>query len=392
MLTEGAGDAPRNEGDRQPMTARAWYDPARGTWVAIYSIAGRKHPKKEYGYKTKKEALARAQDQVSGQRHGTFVDPSKASTLLAAVAEAWIPVHATRVRHMDQYLSTLRNIVAAWGTSPVADLDTYTLESWIVGLERQRGLSASYAHQHRTVLRLVLDFAKARGMIHTNPLAGRPPRVSRATAKVQVPSPADVLAAWSRPELPDHAGIGWVLLTEAGVRPSEALNIRPDRDIDYRERVLWVRGQLDKHGALDATTKTPDSVRPVPVDDAFLEAVNLHIAQHGLSTAGTLLADSYGNPCRDHTFLVYSTKAWKAAGLPFRNQSLRRYYATGLLDAGVPESVIDRVLGHSPGTVLRRHYVKLTEDQCQQVRDALPSLRWRENAPQTRRNEGTTGL
>ena len=150
-----------------------------------------------------------------------------------------------------------------------------------------------------------------------------------------------------------------VLLVETGLRVGiEALGLRWE-DVDFEEGTITVQH-----------SKTAAGQRVIPMT-FFCKA-----ALHEWHSVGTRISDYvFFNP-QNPTQHIRSVKtAWrnalKKAGLPsFAIYQTRHCYATRLAAAGVPDAIIDQLLGHARRDILSHYTIRVPE----YLRDAISKL------------------
>jgi integrase len=134
------------------------------------------------------------------------------------------------------------------------------------------------------------------------------------------------------------------LLTYAltGARQSELFAI-DKADVDLSRRVLGIRG-----------TKTLGAVREVPILDPLMPTI-----KRRMKAPGPMLFEAPWHRARMHQNL----QRWCAVAEiePVTANDLRRTYATWMAEAGVPESLLLKYMGHASSTMLRRVYAQVTD-------------------------------
>jgi integrase len=108
-------------------------------------------------------------------------------------------------------------------------------------------------------------------------------------------------------------------------------------------RVLLIRG-----------TKTSGAVREVPILDPLLPTI-----ERRMKAPGPTLFGAPWHRARMHQNL----RRWCAVAEiePVTANDLRRTYATWMAEAGVPESLLLKYMGHTSSTMLRRVYSQTTD-------------------------------
>ena len=150
-----------------------------------------------------------------------------------------------------------------------------------------------------------------------------------------------------------------VTLLESGMRVGiEALRLKWS-EIDFEESTITV-----------VQSKTAAGLRTLPMTDFVKsELLKWNSATNGISKF------VFFNPGRPNTHISSVKTAWhtalKLAGLPrFAIYQCRHTFATRLAAAGVADTLIDQLLGHSRRDVLRFYTVRVPE----YLRDAIVRL------------------
>ena len=141
-----------------------------------------------------------------------------------------------------------------------------------------------------------------------------------------------------------------ITLLDTGMRVGiEALRLKWS-DIDFEESIITV-----------AQSKTAAGLRAVPMT-AFVkcELQKWRAVTNGVSEY------VFFNPQRPHTHICSVKTAWhnalRVAGLsPFPIYQCRHTFATRLAAAGVSDTIIDQLLGHSRRDVLRFYTARVPE-------------------------------
>jgi integrase len=175
----------------------------------------------------------------------------------------------------------------------------------------------------------------------------------------------------------------------AGLRQGEAFGLTVP-NIDFlRGREIRVRQQL-KHVAPDppylGQTKTPASVRTVPVGDTVLQALARHLEifppaaelpAHATRKPELLVfTDDAGEPLRGNRFARVWSKARKEAGLSEQVtfHDLRHYFASLLIHKGLSVKAVQEALGHKTATETLNTYGHLWPDDAGLTRRAVDEV------------------
>jgi integrase len=154
------------------------------------------------------------------------------------------------------------------------------------------------------------------------------------------------------------------LAVETGMRAGELCGLRVC-DVDLNRKLVRVR-QAVWRGKVQSP-KTRNAIRDIPIPFQIADALKNHI---GSRTEEFVFATKYGTPCKSDLVL----KRHLRGKLKVENGHLhmfRHTFATRQLQAGVPVTVVSKILGHgSVSTTLNIYAHVLAEhiDQFQRQR------------------------
>jgi integrase len=284
---------------------------------------------------------------------GDWINPADAKRLFADVAEHW---RTTQV-HADTTVAAVagdlrNNILPAFGDREIGRIRHSDVQAWV------RRLSERLA-----------------------------PATVKADQKVEPLRREDVEALLEA--LPARYRALAVVGAGAGLRQGEAFGLTVP-NIDFlRGREIRVRQQL-KHLAPDppylGRTKTPSSVRAVPVGDTVLHALARHLEQFPAVTelvghpSGQpellVFTDDRGDPLRGNRFARVWGRARRDAGLPdgVTFHDLRHYFASLLIHKGLSVKAVQEALGHKTATETLNTYGHLWPDDAGLTRRAVDEV------------------
>lgn len=230
-------------------------------------------------------------------------------------------------------------------TAPAGLLSTYA--SWLVN----RGLQASTVHVHIAGTKRYLEWVRANGVQISQMAQPDLPRVIMPAPDALTPEQqAAYIAACER--LPEPVRMALLLLPYCGLRRSELVNLPLDavqtlRDAEGALRVhLVVRGKGRKR-------------REVPVLEQIYPRLGSYLRdwRAGQRKSPWLFGRGTGAPLSADTVRKAIKKVRPLSGLPVLTpHTLRRTYATRLLEAGVDPVHIAYCLGHSNVTTTKKSY------------------------------------
>ena len=258
--------------------------------------------------------------------------------------------------HLQSHLLPVlaRRRVSAITVEDVADLITAM---------RMQGISKKTIAGALSSLHSILRYALRRGWVVTDPVARlehherpRPvPRRQRALGREQI--------AGLLPACPPRYRLLVATALFTGMRISELLGL-VWADIDIREGLIHVRGQLSRGGRGEpprrVAPKTPSAVRDIPLTPQLAGA--LREQPHRAARCGPndwVFATSNGTPLGHRNAQRRAlSRAARDAGLddgdwpPLRFHDLRHVFASHLIvDLGLDVAQVSRILGHARLTI-----------------------------------------
>ncbi|MET9292300.1 site-specific integrase [Streptomyces sp. NPDC003077] len=273
---------------------------------------------------------------------------------------------------------------------------------------REKGSAAGTAHQaHRTV-RTALNEAVRRRHLTTNPaaIAKAPKAEEEEVEPYSVEEVQRLLLEADKHRNTAH----WVIALALGLRQGEVLGLKW-ADVDFEASVIRVRrGRLRpryKHGCGDRCgrkpgycpqkintrretkdTKSRAGTRPIGVPEELMKLLRRHKEEQDRERAlardlwvekGYVFTSPTGEPLNPNTDFHKWKDLLKAAKVrDGRLHDARHAAATVLLILGVPDAVVDAIMGWEPGKSarMRRRYQHLTSPVLQATAEKINGLLW----------------
>ncbi|MBQ9002174.1 MAG: tyrosine-type recombinase/integrase [Eggerthellaceae bacterium] len=138
----------------------------------------------------------------------------------------------------------------------------------------ERELSGTYMNNLFTALNNIMRTAADDGRIASNPCEKvKPPKTDTKERKALTASQMDGLwdAMLPHAESGDGRAMAMLLMLDAGLRPQEALALKPE-EVDYGRKALHVRSAMKERSGNIGKTKRPSSVRDLPMTDRLADA------------------------------------------------------------------------------------------------------------------------
>jgi integrase len=308
------------------------------TYYALFKRAGKQIRR---SLKTTDRALARRRLNELRAKVSRL-NPSKADGQMtfAELAERWLANHRVHLKEksVTRLDSCLKGLKPSFGHVPIRNISSQHCEDWLT--RRGRKISASSYKHERRVLLAVLDYAVRNGLLLDNPAREVVPIRKIAKTKSTIPTRAQfakLVETIRQADVRAKPAANLVeLLGYSGMRLGEAVNLTWG-DVDWDRNTFTVTGG-------ERGTKNLE-VRVVPLFPAMRELLE------------RLRSDATPAPA-DRIIPIDNAKraiitACKKAGLPsFMHHSLRHYFCSNAIEAGIDFKVIAGWLGHRDGGFL----------------------------------------
>lgn len=318
-------------------------------WAYRYRQAGRDSERVQRGGFASQEAAADALDRALERLRRA--DGSSRTLTLEELAREYLAQHQAEPETIEKLRWLLTKSVAAFGDRPIDELKAREIAAWRMTLPPGHRFEATQA------LRQTLARAVSWELLGNNP------------AKDGVDNPVPVrreqrpFESWTQlRELsialgPRHGPM--VLFASAtGLRPGEWVALE-HRDIDRAAGVVLVRRAF-RNGRLK-TTKTPNSIRAVPLQQLALDVLDERPTRAGGELLFPAARGGYLNLAN------FRRRDWHPAQVQARIDpghriyDLRHTFATFALRAGMSTFDLSRYMGASL-TMIDRHYGHLARD------------------------------
>ena len=193
------------------------------------------------------------------------------------------------------------------------------------------------------------------------------------------------------------------LALSTGMRIGEIVGLRWD-DIDFTNRILFVRSTLNRLPTVDGESKTQLFVgspktkngrRSIPLFDAIIsdladwrktQEADAQLAQSAYENTGYVVTNEFGKPIEPRTFRDHYIRILKAAGLPhFTFHALRHTFATRAIEQGMDVKALSKILGHANVGFTLDTYAHLLDDH---KRESMMLMQELYPQPATQKPEG----
>ncbi|MFG2579594.1 tyrosine-type recombinase/integrase [Streptomyces solisilvae] len=309
---------------------------------------------------------------------------------------------------IDGYrVAVYHHLIPGLGAHRLEKLEPEHLERFYRKMQAN-GSAAGTAHQAHRTIRTALNEAVRRRHLTTNPasIAKAPKLEEEEVEPYTVEEVQRLLLEAGKHRNPAR----WVIALALGLRQGEALGLKWE-DVDFHAGVILVRrGRLRpryKHGCGDKCarkpgycpqkisirretkeTKTRAGKRPIGVPEELLKLLQQHkevqerermLARDLWEEKGYVFTSPTGEPLNPNTDFHRWKDLLKAAKVrDGRLHDARHTAATVLLLLGVPDTVVDRIMGWEPGKSarMRSRYQHLTSPVLQQTAAKVGALIW----------------
>ncbi|MEA4928418.1 MAG: site-specific integrase [Candidatus Limiplasma sp.] len=304
-------------------------------------------------------------------------------------AEKWVGIYKAEVAvgTYNAYVNYLNMVCKVIGDMRMKDVTTTDIQSIY---RQQIGKSGSHIRKFCATCKALFESALNDGVINRNPCAkSKRPYGEEGSHRVLEPWECDLVARMvGKHDFADAA----MLMLYAGLRRGEVLAFNIDRDVDYKNGVIYVREAVafDSNQPMIKSTKTLSGIREIPLFDPLKNALT---GKHGLvitnHSGQTMSLSSF--TCKWDSFLTAMEtelngchkrwygktkehKAILAAGglLPawknvtIRTHDFRHSFCSMLYNADVDLKTAMKWMGHADEKMILKIYAHLSTEKEKQ--------------------------
>lgn len=300
---------------------------------------------------------------------GSWVDPRRARTRLAATAQAWMKAHpdwsaSTKERNKG---IVDKHILPRWGDERLEDITVEAVQEWMGGLQ----LSAGSIRKIVGVLASICDQA-----ILTKRLATNPARlVARPRQQVKKRRYLDALQVEQMATAAGQMGDVVLTLAYTGLRWGEMAALTGS-SVDTSRRRLRIELSVTEVGGRLVWSEPKDHQRrSVPYPGFLDDMLTNRIEAAG--DAGTLFPTPSGGVLRiGNARRDWFDRAATAAGVQgLTPHELRHTAASLAVHAGASVLALQRMLGHDKPSTTLDVYSDLFDEDLDRVADQLSTAR-----------------
>lgn len=284
------------------------------------------------------------------------------------VRDVYLVLIAATPATIERYLSLWKQFEPVFGSMRVDEFTTAAWERFEVSLaKRERVVKGKFKKgvQSRPFINFwfgtVLAAAVRAGHLVEVPKYKRPPK---ADTLPDCPTIDDVRAWLSMP-------VTWIVVLVAvsaytGMRLSE-VRARTRGDVDLEAKRIWIRTALS---AEQTSTTKGKRERWIPLHED-LEAILRPWIRNKLPTAPLIVNGKGKIPKRQAAYAAMQRLCKMAGTKPWSVHSVRHYFTSELIDAGVPVPHVQQAVGHKNLSTTQR-YVHVRQTALEAAISKLP--------------------
>jgi len=326
-------------------------------WCASVSLD---YGERKVIYGNTREEVAAELVRILGARQGGLAVPG-VRLKVGPYLEQWLEDTVKPSRKPLTYVRyenvTRRHLIPTLGKVPLSKLgprEVQRLQAHIIS----QGLGQATVLGARNILSAALTQAERWGLIARNPVPLVPaPRSEPAEPRCLSPEEATAFLAAARGDVYEYL---FATMLATGLRPGEARGLGW-ATVHLDRAVLEVRQQsIDMNRSL-ASPKSRHGRRHVPLVPLALWALEQQKARPVRALSGLVFAADDGRPPAARTIRSHFDSICARAGIEGATpHTLRHSTGTYLLAAGVPDRVVQEILGHG-SAAMTRHYQHVTD-------------------------------
>ncbi|KOT93144.1 integrase [Streptomyces sp. NRRL F-4711] len=399
---------------RQPNGASSIYLGKDGRWHGRVTVGVKDDgtPDRRHVSRKTRAEVTKVVRELEKQRDSTGVAKAGQTWTVQTWLTHWVEnIAAPSVGEntIDGYrVAVYHHLIPGLGAHRLEKLEPEHLERFYRKMQAS-GSAAGTAHQAHRTIRTALNEAVRRRHLTTNPASiARAPKLEEEEVEPYTVEEVQRLLLEAGKQ---RNTARWVIALALGLRQGEVLGLKWD-DVDFANGVILVRrGRLRpryKHGCGDKCgrskpgycpqkinirretkdTKTRAGKRPIGMPEELLKLLRRHkeeqereraLARDLWEEKGYVFTSPIGGPLNPNTDFHKWKDLLKAANVrDGRLHDARHTAATVLLLLGVPDTVVDRIMGWEPGKSarMRSRYQHLTSSVLQQTAAKVGALIW----------------
>ncbi|MFI6566801.1 tyrosine-type recombinase/integrase [Streptomyces sp. NPDC050534] len=399
---------------REPNGAASIYKGADGRWHGRVTVGVRPDgtpDRRHVGRKTKAEVVKAVREIERKRDAGNLPKPGESWTLRSWL-EHWVYEIAKKYAAENTYagyeVDVRVHLVPGIGAHRLDRLEPEHLEAFYARMQQEGSKAGTAHHVHRTV-RVALAEARRRGHVSRNVAEiARAPRIEEQEVEPYTIEEVQSLLLEAS-KLRNSAR--WVVALALGLRQGEALALQWD-DMDLDAGYLRIRRNRlrprYRHGCENdscgrkpgycpqrkqirrehKSTKSRSGRRTVGLPDPLIKLLRKHkdeqdreraVAGADWEDKGYVFTSPTGGPLSPNTDYHVWKRLLRDAGVrDGRLHDARHTAATVLLVLGVPDVIVDAIMGWEPGGAarMRARYMHVTGLMLRKVADQVGEKLW----------------
>lgn len=369
---------------RRPKEGKPRKGPVK--WVARYrDAAGKEHSKT---HSTERAAKDWVGDQERALRRGEWISPENERITVHQLMERYAarPISSGSQRVYDLTVKDLGPLA----DFPLRSVTRADVDAWhrllVTGRPWKDGKPLMDTTARARVIHLAsaFKFAQQQDWVVRNPVVVPPKVRGRSLKRSQIPTIEDIKKIV---ELAEKGGALYEangrLVTArpnsqlaemikvavgSGMRAGEIGGLQVS-GVHFLRREIAVEHQAALLKNETAPTKTPSSVRTIPVAGDLLDLLSEKV--RGKAPGDYVFPTTRGTVLRSHVMGRQLANVVHHLGMPWTFHSFRHFYASRLLDAGVSIPEVARVMGHADASVTLQVYAHVMPDAADRTRAAI---------------------
>lgn len=330
--------------------------------------------------KTKKELEENRQEIL--RHYATGTQEAQREVLFSTYLSEWYELFKKPLiseSSRQHYYGIIHNqIIPAFSNRQLRSITSADLQRYMNGLD---GMGKTTIGYHGSILKNIFEHAYANGIIDRNPAVGLKKPSAEKESKRSLTDAETAAALKVGNEHPE--GLLLLVLYYTGLRRGEALGLKWS-DVDFREKTISVRRDVDFATASLGELKTKNSRRKVPIPSDLEASLR---SFRSLPEMFVFPASRGGEFLSQSTFIHRWDRLMQAMAAAdpsietvdgksiLTPHYFRHNYASVLYNAGVDILAAQRFLGHADIKTTLSIYSHLsdgkTEENAQKVRDAF---------------------
>jgi len=311
---------------------------------------------RKYIYSSSKQDLIIKLQNAIEERNKTEQDniPSSKITLNSWINQ-WIENYKKPKLKYSSILDYKTNLVQRVrnhpiGSKQISKITPVDIEQFIMSIEHESVKARVYRQLKSSLAKL-----KQLKIIKEN-MCDYIDRVKEPTPKEKfIPSNKNMAEFFSRLKIQDKSTYQFVkFLSQTGLRLGEALALLWS-DVDTKNMRISISKAFDQKSKKVITTKTKASVRTIPIFPEAMQILNKIEINNRVGLVFSFIPKMWIS----HKFSVIATEL----GFPEMSlHTLRHYFATQCLEAGIEKKIVQHWLGHAKYDITINTYSHINED------------------------------